>query len=99
MNERTDYAKAVMEVWAQRGDAKSKYQGVSRIHCSDGYVDVARTRTTLYCDKIIAKAFDVDESKVNGLSLKDRFSVSKFLEWCRHQEINIYDYHRRASHK
>lgn len=35
-----DYQRALSENSAQRDDKICRYNGVSRVHCSDGYVDI-----------------------------------------------------------
>lgn len=35
-----DYNRALGEAAAQRNDRTSRYSGVSRVHCTNGYVDV-----------------------------------------------------------
>lgn len=39
-----DYQHQLGEIAAQRGDKQSRYNGVSRVHCRNGYVDVLSAR-------------------------------------------------------
>lgn len=89
MTNRRDYQRDILEVMNQRSDMKSKYNGVSRIHCKNGYVDIRATATTLYPEVIIARSEHVRACDVNGLSIDK--SVDEFLSWAKVQKISISD--------
>lgn len=77
---RRDYLRDIAELKNQRTKKKSIYNGVCRINCNDGYVDVRHTRT-----------YPIPKLYYNGMYVS--CSVRQLLCKLNNDNVNVYDWH------